>query len=122
MRTAAGMCIALAAAICLGCNWCCAAERGKLTIVGFGASTTAPRGKLKIYGKRLPAALEAKRVSATFINAGVGGNNTNMARARLERDVLAHKPDWVVVMMGTNDAGFFRPPNTHADTHTRERK
>lgn len=37
------------------------------------------------------------------INAGVGGNNTNNVLARLDADVIAHKPDLTLVMIGTND-------------------
>ena len=37
------------------------------------------------------------------INAGIGGNKIGDMLARLERDVLAHKPDWVTVNVGIND-------------------
>ncbi len=40
----------------------------------------------------------------TVINAGVGGNSTRNLLKRVERDVLAKKPDVVVMMVGTNDA------------------
>lgn len=39
----------------------------------------------------------------TVINAGIGGNTTAEMLARLQRDVLAHRPDLVVLMAGTND-------------------
>jgi lysophospholipase L1-like esterase len=39
-----------------------------------------------------------------IINAGVGGNNTRALLARVETDVLAHRPSLVVVMVGTSDA------------------
>jgi lysophospholipase L1-like esterase len=38
------------------------------------------------------------------INAGVGGQRTDEAVQRLERDVIGPKPDLVTVMYGTNDA------------------
>ncbi len=37
------------------------------------------------------------------INAGIGGNNSENARARLEKDVLSREPDLVIMMFGTND-------------------
>lgn len=37
------------------------------------------------------------------INAGVGGNTTLNLLERLDEDVLKHKPDLVIVMVGTND-------------------
>jgi acyl-CoA thioesterase-1 len=37
------------------------------------------------------------------INAGIGGNKIPNLLERLERDVLAHKPDWVTVSIGIND-------------------
>lgn len=37
------------------------------------------------------------------INAGIGGNNTRDLMERLERDVLAHHPTLVCLLVGTND-------------------
>lgn len=42
----------------------------------------------------------------TFINAGVGGNTAEDALARLDVDVLAHRPTVVFVNFGMNDASF----------------
>ncbi|HBR31313.1 MAG: GDSL-type esterase/lipase family protein [Eubacteriales bacterium] len=39
-----------------------------------------------------------------IINAGVGGNNTNDARARFNRDVLSNNPDVVLIGFGMNDS------------------
>lgn len=39
----------------------------------------------------------------TVINAGIGGNTTTEMLARLQHDVLDHRPDLVVLMAGTND-------------------
>src|SRR3954468_11994065 len=41
----------------------------------------------------------------TLINAGISGDAVTEAAARLERDVLRHHPDLVVVCLGSNDAG-----------------
>ncbi len=45
-----------------------------------------------------------KAEELTVINAGVGGNSTHNLLQRVDKDVLAHKPDVVVMMVGTNDA------------------
>ena len=40
----------------------------------------------------------------TVINAGIGGENTRGALARLQTDVLERNPDLVTVLLGTADA------------------
>lgn len=39
----------------------------------------------------------------TYFNEGISGNTVRDLRARWERDVIAHDPDWVSVMIGIND-------------------
>ena len=41
--------------------------------------------------------------SHTFVNAGVGGNSAREAAARWERDVLARKPDYILLELGGNN-------------------
>ena len=43
-------------------------------------------------------------VPVNIINAGISGDHTAHACERLERDVLRHEPDLVVVCFGLNDA------------------
>ena len=52
------------------------------------------------------------------INSGVNADITELARRRLPRDVLKHRPDYAAIMFGVNDAGFYRPdtPETPGDT------
>jgi len=51
------------------------------------------------------------------INAGVNGDITTTAIQRLERDVINYKPDYVTIMFGVNDAGYYRPAtDSMADT------
>ena len=38
-----------------------------------------------------------------MVNAGISGHTTTQGLARMEKDVLAHKPQLVVVMFGMND-------------------
>jgi lysophospholipase L1-like esterase len=83
----------------------------RVTVVAFGDSTTAVRGATKVYATILQEELDGARV----INAGVGGNTTEMARARFERDVLAMQPQVVIIQFGINDAAidvWKKPPAT----------
>lgn len=45
----------------------------------------------------------------SVINAGVGGNSDREKIARLERDVLAHDPDFVLLEFGGNNSDPNRP-------------
>lgn len=74
------------------------------TIVAFGDSTTASRGKLKVYVDIIRQELPERGLPVRVINAGVGGDHTEHARARFEKDVLSHNPDIVVIQFGINDA------------------
>lgn len=80
-------------------------------IVAFGDSNTAVRGPVNVYAKQLKGRLDNAQVT----NAGIGGNQTGMALARLDRDVLGKKPDVVIIMFGINDAAvdvWKKPPAT----------
>ncbi|MEI6166928.1 MAG: SGNH/GDSL hydrolase family protein [bacterium] len=74
------------------------------TIVVFGDSTTAVRGKLEIYANLLADELPARGIPAEIINAGIGGNTTQHAAGRFEKDVLEKQPDLVVIQFGINDS------------------
>lgn len=74
-------------------------------VVAFGDSTTAPRGGLVVYATLLEKAISSPGIlPCTFINAGVGGNTTTVARWRFAADVLAVKPDLVIIQFGINDS------------------
>lgn len=90
--------MALALATLMG--MACGAETEQATVVAFGDSTTAVRGNTTVYAMLLEDELRGVKV----INAGVSGNTTAMARARFDKEVLAHKPKVVVVQFGINDA------------------
>jgi lysophospholipase L1-like esterase len=93
------------------------AEGGRLKIIALGDSTTkerAPQVK-QVYAQTLAQELPRRGVDAEVINAGVPGNNTEDAGKRLEHDVLAQKPDLVIVQFGINDAAadvWRTPPQT----------
>lgn len=95
-----------------------AADPQSLTIVTFGDSTTAPRGKLlTVYSDLLREELPKRGRAVEVINAGIGGNTTEKARVRFERDVLNMKPDLVVIQFGINDAAvdvWKDPPATES--------
>lgn len=78
------------------------AATNKKTVVCFGDSITH---------QGYPAILGA-RLGVTVINAGVGGNTTHAGLVRMEKDVLAHKPDAVAILFGTNDSVLDKP-NTY---------
>ena len=76
-------------------------EKQRGNIVVFGDSTTARRkGVGEVYEQRLAKALPGIRI----VNAGVPGDTTERARTRFERDVLARRPDLVVIQFGANDS------------------
>lgn len=62
-------------------------------------------GGLRAYPEMLEVALRKLHPQAqvTVRNAGISGDTTRGALARLDRDVLAHKPHLVTVMFGMND-------------------
>ncbi len=76
------------------------------TIVVFGDSTTAARGKLEIYANLLASELPAMGIPTGIINAGIGGNTTQNATSRFEKDVLEKNPDLVVIQFGINDSAI----------------
>ncbi|HWL52412.1 MAG TPA: GDSL-type esterase/lipase family protein [Chthoniobacteraceae bacterium] len=72
-----------------------------LTVVTFGDSTTAERTGAVVYTTLLQRETDP---GLRWINRGVPGNTTAMARERFERDVVAEAPDIVVIQFGINDA------------------
>jgi len=73
------------------------------TIVALGDSMTDDlQGWFNIFKQVLEIALPD--TDFTLINSGVSYDTTSDALKRLNRDVLAHEPDWVIVALGTFDA------------------
>jgi sialidase-1 len=56
------------------------------------------------FGARLQGSLRAGGAAVQVHNVGIGGERTDLALARLERDVLSQRPRFVTVMYGTNDS------------------
>ncbi|MEI6500061.1 MAG: GDSL-type esterase/lipase family protein [Armatimonadota bacterium] len=77
-------------------------------LVGFGDSLTGVyyhTGGRRAWPELLGLALHQLYPQAPIeaLNAGQSGDNTVGALGRLDRDVLVHQPDLVVVMFGMND-------------------
>lgn len=76
---------------------------GEETIVAFGDSNTEDaQGWFTILKHVLEISVE--KANFNFINAGVSYNTTAEALRRIDRDVVVHEPDWVIVALGTFDA------------------
>jgi len=94
----------------------------ELTIVALGDSITNAAGLADVQEEHTYRHLVQEALTREMgrtvrvINAGVNGDITPLAVRRLDRDVVAHKPDCVTIMFGVNDAGFFRPDGPVADT------
>ena len=74
-----------------------------MIIAAFGDSITEARTGIapeQGWGELLQKELGP---SHTFVNAGVGGNSAREAAARWERDVLARKPDYILLELGGNN-------------------
>jgi acyl-CoA thioesterase-1 len=68
-------------------------------------------------GHRLPADVAfphrlGQALGVPVVNAGISGDTTAGGLARLDQEVLAHRPRLVVVELGVNDAFGRRPPET----------
>lgn len=109
--------VATMACLCLMTMSCATGAAKERVIVAFGDSTTASRGELGVYAELIERELNLRGLSVRVVNAGVGGNHTNHARARFEKDVLSHGPDAVIIQFGINDAAidvWKNPPATRA--------
>jgi lysophospholipase L1-like esterase len=77
------------------------------TIVCFGDSLTEGVGAEA--GESYPDQLE-RRIGRPVVNAGVSGDTTGSALARLDSDVLARDPRIVLITLGGNDLMQGVPP------------
>lgn len=73
-------------------------------VVAIGSSTTAGEGGIVAYPYRLEAVLRTtyRDLTIDVLNRGIGGQEAPLERERLERDVIAERPDLVIWQVGTN--------------------
>lgn len=90
-------------------------EHGPITIVAFGDSVTHGSvgfsGEMDyetVYWNRLRKKIQKVNefVPVNVINAGIGGDTAFYSLRRLDKHVLAHSPDLVIVCFGLNDINF----------------
>jgi lysophospholipase L1-like esterase len=79
-------------------------------VVCFGDSVTGlyyHTGGVRAYTDFLGIALRRlyPKAKIEMINAGISGHTTDNGLARMEKDVIFHRPDIVTVMFGLNDLG-----------------
>ena len=83
-----------------------------VTVVCLGDSVTGVyyhTGGVRAYPEMLEVAIKKvdPQANVSVINAGISGNTTQNGLDRLDRDVLAKKPDLVTVTFGLNDMTRF---------------
>lgn len=83
------------------------------TIVALGDSSTDDlQGWFEVFKHILN--ITVPEADFTFVNSGISNNTSSEALRRLNRDVLSHEPDWVIVSLGTYDTirPLFAPNRT----------
>lgn len=70
------------------------------TVVAFGDSITLGYG---LSAAQMWTSQLASRFNLNLINAGVSGNTSSQGLARMDTDVLAKRPDFVIINFGMND-------------------
>lgn len=73
-------------------------------IVGLGDSWIAGDVVNTPERESIMTQLALELPQATIINAGIGGNKVDQMLARFNADVAVHRPDYVIVNTGTNEA------------------
>lgn len=72
-------------------------------IAFLGDSITEQGAGPQGYATLVIKGLEANKVSAIAIPAGKSGHKSNDMLARVDRDVISKKPDWMTLSCGVND-------------------
>lgn len=72
-------------------------------IAFLGDSITAQGAKAGGYCQLVLAGLKQQGIEAEGIFAGISGHKSNQMLARLDKDVLSRKPDWMTLSCGVND-------------------
>lgn len=77
-------------------------EGQKIAFLG-DSITQAGQNQATGYCKLAISGLAANGVKAELIGAGISGHKSNDMLARLQRDVIDKKPDWMTLSCGVND-------------------
>lgn len=84
-----------------------APPRAPAVVLALGDSITkGVRGGVtadETFSAVLAAELKSQGLNVTVVNRGIGGEKTDQALARLMAELNEHKPDYVLLMYGTND-------------------
>ena len=72
-------------------------------IAFLGDSITAAGAKPGGYCRLVLDGLKKQGIETTGVFAGISGHKSNQMLARLEKDVLSKKPDWMTLSCGVND-------------------
>ena len=95
----------------INCNFRELIDNGPITIVAFGDSVThgaVAFGEIDyetVYWNRLKKKLNNFRsyIPVNVINAGIGGITAKESTKRMDKQVLSHNPDLIIVCFGLND-------------------
>ncbi|MCM8539318.1 MAG: SGNH/GDSL hydrolase family protein [Lentisphaeraceae bacterium] len=72
--------------------------------IAFLGDSITQAGKRKGgYCQLVLLALKDQGIEATPVFAGISGHKSNQMLARLDKDVLKHKPNWMTLSCGVND-------------------
>lgn len=95
-----------------------AADAKKVKIIVLGDSITrgvrAGVTKEQTFGHLLQQELRKRKIDTEVINLGKGSEQSDHALARLDKTVIALKPDIVTIMYGTNDS-YVYPKKTSSN-------
>lgn len=86
-------------------------ERKNVVVVALGSSSTQGHGatsEANTFPRQMDIQLRRRyadvKVGFTVLNRGVGGQDVDEMMERMDRDVLAHRPDLLIWQVGTNAA------------------
>lgn len=80
------------------------------TIVFLGDSITQAASQPEGYISLIERFCGINGYEVKAVNAGISGHKSTDMLARLEKDVLSHKPNWVSISCGVNDVWHFSNP------------
>jgi lysophospholipase L1-like esterase len=102
-------CSLLAAVLCASSSGIATAHaevlvKDKQTIAFMGDSITQAGADTPVgYVRLVVSGLAANGINVTPIPAGISGHKSNDMLARLDKDALSKKPDWMTLSCGVND-------------------